>query len=253
MLRTLQRLVCSHHRLRIVTQYQHDHQRRSLLTVAIEPPPQATERPCTLILAQDTNLNVLYSRKSDWSDTFAQKFPTEYGMPTASWSLSPSVVSFDDAVSEMKRDLSNCMQPILVARGPWVSWMAQFYLESMPLAALILVDPLPFNDTASCRLYEKLLSQEENKKSAAFVEYRLFQDYVQHTDHWTLQLEPAVIPMLVLSSRNDWHEPAVQTAARHSEDDDSSSLPVPVMQITNDDHDEAIARIGNWILQEDIL
>ena len=169
MLRTTQRLVCSHHRLRIVTQYQHDHhQRRSLLTEAIEPPPQATERPCTLILAQDTNLDVLYNSKSDWSDTFAQKFPTEYGMPTASWSLSPSTASFDDAVSEMKRDLSNCMQPILVARGPWVSWMAQFYLESMPLAALVLVDPLPFDDTASCRLYEKLLSQEkkQNKKSA---------------------------------------------------------------------------------------
>jgi len=234
---------------------------RTLLTEAVEPPPCATERPCTIILAQDSNLGVLSPTQtvSSWSESFTQKFPVDNGMPVTQWSPSPDTPStFEDALDELKTDLacSSITQPILVARGPWISWMAQFYLESLPLSALIMVDPLPFgDDTAACRMYENLHQYEgelsknsDDDVLSMSLEYQLFQDYVQHANHWTLQLEPAVIPTMVLSTIPLWHDQAVATAARHSDD---ASAVVPVVSIRNDQN--VVSVIGDWILEEDIL
>jgi len=232
---------------------------RTLLTEAVEPPVDVTERPCTLILAEDSNYGVLdpagkHASDCSWSQVFTQQFPAQYGIPVTQWSLSPSSgAAFDDALSEMKADLesSRIAQPILVARGPWVSWLAQFYLESLPLSALILVDPLPFGEsTEACQMYESLHKQNIIEGEMP-MEYRLFQDYVQHGNHWTLQLEPAAVPTMVLSTIPAWFELASATAARHSDDTGSTSTNVPVKKICDDQ--DAISTIGQWILNEDIL
>lgn len=233
------------------------HHPRTLLTDAVEPPVDVTERPCTLILAEDGNYGVLdpAGKSSDrsWGQVFNQQFPVQYGIPVAQWSLSTSCSSFDDALREMKADLesSRIAQPIVVARGPWVSWLAQFYLESLPLAALILVDPLPFGEsTEACQIYENL----HRKNVSAQVmptKYSLFQDYAQHGNHWTLQLEPAAVPTMVLSTIPAWLELASATAARHSDDSTTATTAVPVESVCDDQ--DAVSTIGKWILNEDIL
>ena len=252
------------------TKTQHPAQCRSLFTNVIDPPPNVTERPCTVILAEDSNLGILDPSNvligSSWKSVFAEKFPVDYGIPVATWSLSPSSsrksnLSLDDALSEMKSDFSSSTiaQPILVARGPWIGWLAQFYLESLPLSALILVDPLPFGDSVqACRMYENL--HQSNRHAANEppmpVEYNLFQDYLQHSDHWTLRLEPAAVPTLVLSTIPSWHAHALTTAARHSTGSATTTAAathgeVPVKILC--DKDDIVAEIGQWILQEDIL
>lgn len=238
--------------------------RRFLLTKAIEPPANVVERPCTIILAQDSNLDDITPKcggnarpVQSWSEKFSQRFPVDYGIPVTEWSLgaTTSVTSFDGALTEMKKDLvgSSIVQPIFVARGPWISWMVQFYLESLPLSALILVDPIPFGeDTEACRLYERQLKGQDKLDSSSClnsrpVEYHLFQDYVEHADHWTLRIEPAVIPILVLTTIPSLREYGERTAARHSDD----SMVVSVRQIN--DQEEVIPSIGRWILQEGII
>ena len=83
------------------------------------------------------------------------------------------------------------------------------------------------------------------------LEYRLFQDFVQHSDHWTLRLEPAAVPTLVLSTLPSWHSYAVDTAARHSDALTQGETMVPVQRVN--DTDDILATIGQWILREDIL
>lgn len=182
-------------------------------------------------------------------------------MPVAMWSLSPSScrtsnLSLDDALGEMKSDFSSSTiaQPILVARGPWVGWLAQFYLESLPLSALILVDPLPFGDsTQACRMYEHLHQSHchSANEPPSPVEYLLFQDYLEHSDHWTLRLEPAAVPTLVISTIPSWRAHALATAARHSTGSTTTNSEVPVKILS--DKNDIVAEIGQWILREDIL
>ena len=258
--------------------------RRSHMTESVDPPANVTERPGTLILAEDSNLGMLVdfnsnsnnnnlpTRSLSWYSLFTQQFPVRYGIPVAKWALSASSLSFDDALNEMKTDFrsSSLSQPILVARGPWVCWLAQFYLESLPLAALVLVDPLPFGtNTEACRMYENLhqshVSATANTAAASTntaasddnnqthpLEYRLFQDYVQHSEHWTLRLEPAAVPTLVLSTLPSWYTYAVDTAARHSDGLTQRETMVPVQRVHNDP-DDVMTTIGQWILREDIL
>lgn len=263
---------------------------RSYLTQVNEVPLGSSggvlERPCTLILAEDAGVihgaGVRASSASgSWHDTYCHTVPNDYGIPYAQWSISEQndqmLYSFDAALTEMKKDLggsNNLQQPVLVARGPWMSWMAQFYLESLPLSGLVMVDPLLFNDddddNSACRLYERLYKRHVHSgddrpmpEHIVSREYALFQDYVNHWDHWSLKLEPGVIPMMVLvssatglapsegsSSSSEavlWQRHAEATAARHSSPE---SGPVPVVEIDASNRGECVRTVCSWIEEE---
>ena len=72
-------------------------------------------------------------------DTFRAHVPEKHGMCYRHFSLAQDdAVDFDAALSQMKHDLSmNGANTVFVTRGPWMSWMASFYLESLPLAGLV--------------------------------------------------------------------------------------------------------------------
>jgi hypothetical protein len=203
---------------------------RTLLTLPIIEPPldsKILEKPCTVILMQDPD--GLYP--TSWHDQLSTKLPTEHGISYTSFSLSrpkkdndSSLKLFQQGLQEMKQELSaenvGTTGGILVARGPWMSWMAQFHLESLSLAGLILVDPLPLDDRSCSNQLDMLYRKHELCNS---VEYELYQDYV--AQHWAvenspecnLQLEPGSVPMLVLQSmhRPAFDKAAVVTAQRH--------------------------------------
>lgn len=255
---------------------------RTLLTATTEPPLHNTvpERPCIVVLAED--IGVLHSNNSaaspSWHSSFRERIPTQYGMSYASWSLAdppPShPVSFDAALTELKEDLGPVLaqqNTILVARGPWISWMAQYYLESLPLSGLVMVDPLPLDDDAACAVFEHqykaylLQSDTINHVSEQSMsrEFALYQDYMKHSGHWALKLEPGVIPMLVLSTG---HAPkaterlvkdgttnndgkltfALRTAARHS----VRQQHVRVVNVDVVQSEECVQTICEWVEQE---
>ena len=204
---------------------------------------------------------ILPSSTVSWHATFNTLIPEANGISYARWSWSEKSQTFDAALAEMKSDLERVQQPILVARGPWMSWMAQFYLESLPLAALIMVDPLRFDSVRGddiCRFYEDLYVQRYNSSFTGMEQplpkYQLFQEYANHWDHWMLKLEPGVIPTLVLSTQQSdsvWSRHAHDTTARHS----STVSPhgnVPVVPINASQIASCTKVICNWI-KEDVL
>ena len=130
-----------------------DSARRSLVTDVVAPPldSQLPELPVTLILAEDDGFYGDES-PSSWHKEFAETLPTEYGMSYGRFSMSPNTSNLDQAMQEMKNNLTSdattfsASNVILVARGPWMSWMAQFYLQDLPLAGLVMVDPMLLDD-----------------------------------------------------------------------------------------------------------
>lgn len=175
------------------------------LTPVIDPPIDKPERPCTLVLAEDSYLN----GNRSWSESFST-LPADFGVPFTQQTTSGDTL--DGVLLEMKQDLETIAQPILVTRGPWTSWMAQFYLEGMPLAGLIMVDPLMLDQQHSCEQYETLVVEKSVQES------KLFQEFCAHWDHWALQLEPGAVPMQVVSTAPTWSwqfEQATETALRH--------------------------------------
>jgi len=152
----------------------------------------------------------------------------------------------------MQSDLSGgeIIQPVIVARGPWISWLAQFYLESLPFAGLVMIDPLKFDATDDvCQFYEKLHAE---KKTLSSLEYSQFYEYLNSWDHWTLKLEPGAIPMLVVSTQQQpeiWTRHAQATAERHSAKG-SMFGPVSVVEIVETDPsqaDKCMEAICEWI------
>lgn len=216
---------------------------RSLLSAAKDPPLDVTERPCTLVVAEDEGLY-----ESSFQPLFDDSIPRNYGIPTRSLKISSK--KFDEALQELKSDLSGSTDPsiVLLARGPCMSWLAQFYLESLPLAGLILVDPLPWDDRNGANQMELYYEKYQLRDSLG---YQLFQDYSEHWGHWTLQLEPGVVPMLVWHTitRPAFKRCADNTAHYHS----TSNTRVPVLKLPNDvaDHCEHAEEVAaTWTLDE---
>jgi hypothetical protein len=164
-----------------------------------------------------------------WHRSFSNLFPNQWGIAYTKWSLSDpndfyndacpddssittTKMTFDMALSTMKNDFrtlgSLLPQPILVARGPVLSWMAQFYLESLPLAGLIMIDPIPFTTQPAYALYQSHYNANQysgNTGTSSMIlskeYYDIIQDYNEHWDHWTLKIEAGSIPMLILSTK----------------------------------------------------
>uniref|UniRef100_A0A7S3L4Q7 Uncharacterized protein n=1 Tax=Amphora coffeiformis TaxID=265554 RepID=A0A7S3L4Q7_9STRA len=211
--------------------------RRSLMTPTIEPPPNVTESPLSMILAEDEGF---YS--SSWHDTFAAQVPEQHGMGYRMFSLAADTANFDAALQEMKNEISlEGPNSVLVTRGPWMSWMASFYLESLPLAGLVMVDPMQLDDMNGINQfvlqYEKLGLQDS-------LQYKLYREYAEHWDHWTLKLEPGAVPMLVMYTnvRPGYKRCAENSALRHGE------VPVLKMPSTSRNHvDDCIGEVVRWV------
>ena len=219
---------------------------RGLLSAPHEVPMDLSvpERPCTLIYAQDDSFYA--SQKSmlpSWHNQFSNDFPSRFGTSYRHWSMSSSISSLDEALGELQTDLKaspDAASVVLVARGPWISWMAQFYLESLSLAGLVMVDPIQFDDQNGINQFELFYQKHDliNTK-----EYKLYQEFMEHYDHWTLRLEAGAAPMLVLHTmqRPAWKRAAENTALRHSTEDSN----VPLLTLRNDH--EAADAISTWI------
>jgi hypothetical protein len=210
---------------------------RGLFTSVVEPQLSrpatlVPELPCTVVLAEDKSLY-----ESSWHDLFQQQFPdptadVDGACAYAYWDLA-STTTMDGAINTLARDLKSPSTPespvlpplhnvVFVARGPVVSWILQFHLESLPLLGLVLIDPLDFDGK------ERVAQQYENYCTETRPDlqytnsYRIFQDYVQHYDHWTLRLEPGVVPMCVISTKartsnpDFWQAAAARTSRRHT-------------------------------------
>lgn len=213
------------------------------MTEAVEPPPHVTESPLSVVLAEDEGFY-----PSSWHEAFTTQIPEQYGMSFRQFSFGPDTSTYDAALQEIKRDLStphhDGANTILVTRGPWMSWMASFYLESLPLAGLVMVDPMQLDDMNGINQfvlqYEKLGLQNSQQ-------YKMYQEYAEHWDHWTLKLEPGAVPMMVMYTnvRPGYKRCAENTAIRHGGED---VVPVVKMPSTSRTHvKDCIGEIDAWI------
>jgi hypothetical protein len=195
--------------------------RRTLMTSIIEPPAGSTipELPLTLILTEDQGFyGDADDKKTSWHHDFQSTLPSQYGMSYGQFSMSPTTASLDQAMQELKSDLVTFSSPsnvVLVTRGPWMSWMAQFYLEDLPLAALVMVDPMQLDDQNGLNQFQLQYNKLGLESS---LQYKLFQEYAEHYAHWTLQLEPGVVPMMILytNPRAGYKRCAENAALRHT-------------------------------------
>lgn len=133
-----------------------------------------------------------------------------------------------------------------------MSWLAQFYLESLPLAGLVMIDPMPLDMQHFVNQFEL---QYTNHKDSP--EYRMFQDFAQHWDHWSLKLEPGAVPMLIAITkpRSVWEKAAKATAARQ---EGGRFGPVPICKLIQKKQNEdfylenVVDEFADWI-QERVL
>ena len=211
--------------------------RRSLMTSVVEPPPSVPESPTSLVLAEDAGFY-----PSSWHEPFQAQLPEHHGVSYSRFSLSEDTANFDAALQEMQNDLSNgAANTVLVTRGPWMSWMASFYLESLPLAGLVLVDPMQLDDMNGINQFELQYAKLGLDDS---LQYKLYQEFSEHWDHWTLKLEPGAVPMMVMytNARPGYKRCAENTALRHGE------VPVLKMPSTARKHtNECIEEIVAWM------
>ncbi|KAL7566456.1 hypothetical protein ACA910_000934 [Epithemia clementina (nom. ined.)] len=253
--------------------------RRHLLSVVSEVPLDSLqpERPISCILAEDQGLydnhtmilpSSCSSSSSSWESTFTRTFPKEYGMQCCSFQIDQSLTSFDSALQELETDASNFVDAVFIARGPWMSWMAQFHLESLPFKGLVMVDPIPLDDSFGVQQFQALYKQCGLESSQ---QYQMFLEYAEHYDHWTLQLEPGSVPMMILrttsmlpSNQTDLKQCAAKTAKRHTpknaaSDDDSGDhfnghIPIHELSTSSTDSSsqhgrDAVDTIAAWICQ----
>ena len=121
---------------------------RSIVTSSIEPSLDAPlERPETIVLTESS----LYANSS-WKDAFESFYPKQ-GMHFSSIDMlrsandSQIITSVKALEQTLASDLGiGAAHTVLVARGPIQCLAAQYFLESLPLAGLVLVDPLLLPD-----------------------------------------------------------------------------------------------------------
>ena len=215
--------------------------RRSMLTHIEEPALNnlVPERPCTIVLAEEEE--GFYSNSwNSWRTNLVQ----EHGFSFAQLQL-VTASDFDSALRELSSDLSslNASNCVFISRGPILSWLAQFYLESLPLAGLVMVDPLLLDDTESVKVLERHYSEHTVKPLASLV----FHDYIEHYAHWTMKLEPGSVPMMIVTTQNDdevYVKGAINTKRRH----DGGYLPVTLVQDSSEQ--QLQSHIINWINDE---
>jgi hypothetical protein len=179
-----------------------------------EPPldSQILEKPCTVVLVESNDYPACGNHHNTtqplWRHTFQTKIPTECGMSFA-YMTSQSHLKVSEYVHAMKSsDLPRLSDAVLVTRGWFSSLCALYYLESLHLQGVVMVDPLPFQKGDAC--HDDSLIQLILRESAHRLE-----------GCPELMLEPNAVPMLVVSTIPEptWVQAAKDVAARHSDPD----------------------------------
>jgi hypothetical protein len=244
---------------------------RNYLSPTIEVPPDAKiERPYTVVLAEDIGLfdDGPEQINASWGPRFASELPREHGIPFRMWrpsraSSTTPTPTLDDTRLELEYDLGSIPRLILVARGPILSWMASFYLESMPAAGVILVDPLSFTDEeliGSVRARQRFMDQYLQYQNVLYplhARHQRLVNIIRADQGWddVLLLEPGAVPIAVFSTmhiRNSWKFHAHLMAARHAtlsyapDDEDDPEVPVIGLQGPNDP--ELVEAVANFCI-----
>ena len=242
------------------------------------------EKPYTVVLMEDDispslsnsgkgclqDENNTATELSSWAETFQSRIPRDYGMSFASISLkmksdSPAAgtVAISDALEALKdSSLPNMADALLVARGPVSSLCSQYYLESFPLKALIMTDPILFrgngnDDDDEAALYSLLSKQVFPNDFDSIDRFR--------SDR--LLVEPNAVPMMVVRTLSEdpsmvewsaaWRSCSQCVADRHG-DSEGPFGTVPVVDmaerssmIDGSDDDEfttlLLEHINQWI------
>jgi hypothetical protein len=208
---------------------------RSIVTESIEPPIASVvpEKPCTLVLLEDQGLY-----QSSWNSWLSRSLPNEHGLHYCYQTITLS--SLEAALSEITTDLATMPSVVLLARGPVVSWVAQYYLESLSLAGLILVDPM-FEPSS------ELLKELKNLYSDASVqEHNMLNRIQSGQESRPLKLEPGVIPMLILSSIDLLKDFSQAFARRHSRPENPFG---EVRTVSLPSMEDPSVLINNWVEQ----
>ncbi len=244
------------------------------------------EKPYTVVLMEDDISPSFYNggkeclqdenntaiELSPWAETFRSRIPRDYGMSFASISLqitldsaAAGTVAILDALEALKdSSLPNMADAILVARGPVSSLCSQYYLESFPLKALIMIDPILFRENS-------------NGDEAALYSFLSKQVYPNDTDSLDrfrsdrLLVEPNAVPMMVVRTVPEepsmmewcaaWRSCSQNVADRHG-DHEGPYGTVPVVDLAKrssmiDDSDDdkntilLLEQINQWI-EEDL-
>lgn len=199
------------------------------LSHVVEPPldSQVLEKPCTVILMEDAEDFRAHDKTAgkgatlpSWRHVFERKIPSEYGMSFGYFSTLYQQEQNTGSLEGRRRELKiiDCVQAmkdasvphdsILVTRGWFSSACALYYLESLPLQGLVMVNPLSFHsdDATDMQQQQLVLSGENHLRFETVNE---------------LKLEPNAVPMLVLCTLPEpsWHQAAIRVAERHSDPD----------------------------------
>jgi hypothetical protein len=126
---------------------------------------------------------------------------------------------------------------VLITRGPIVSLVAQYYLESLPLAGLVMVDPILYP-------FPKLQFKRGSMQDA------FMKGVLAEKETRPLKLEPGVVPMLIFRSMVDpiFEKAAEAVALRHSDPDGAfGKVPVYDISVTDEAALMAIDVVSDWI------
>ena len=207
--------------------------RRMVMTASVEPPPTSTvpERPCEVVLAQDSSLY-----QTCWQESFSQILPQECGIHYCSISIESR--SLQDGLDILRQDLATLSNVVLVARGPLVSLLGQYYLESLPLAGLVMVDPILIDHVGPLQKIESSLQPQS-------MQHELVERILTGKETRPLKLEPGTVPLLIFRTINDpmFQEAANNVALRHGD----GEVPVYDTSSTEQDTLVAIETITKWI------
>lgn len=264
-------------------------QQRYIVTLSVEAPtvssdPKYQERPGSLILSE----SALY--RNPWSGHFSRAFPRRgvhfVGVDLFS-GLQPdqklgNLPLLSLLEENLKVDIGQLPFPLLVARGPVLSLVAQYYLESLPLSGLVLIDPLILPDHERFpnsvgqmkQSATKMLEMLQNQTSGL-----PFRDRISLTDKndvraelaainelatgttWNrpLRLEPGTVPMMVLSTvgkgvypEDFFRKCSYETQKFHSPQDKTNGrwgdvLAKDISEENGENLDHVVDTIFHWI------
>jgi hypothetical protein len=184
-----------------------------------------------VVLAEDLSL---YAKS--WHDEFLEELPQHRGLEYGY--LGIKGITLGERLDHFTRELASIPSVVLVSRGPLVSWTALYYLESLPLAGLIMVDPIPYDEI------DEVMEKETSSPSGHAILQSAEIDSLNETR--PLKLEPGPVPMLVIQSLEDplYEEMARRVASRHGGDDSIFGL---VQVVAVDTSGDAIDKICHWI------
>ena len=149
---------------------------RSIVTSSIEPSLDARiERPETFVLTESSLYSNSTNTNTSWREAFESFYPKQGlhfssidMLRSADESTTQKITSVKSLEQILASDVSHlatsigigAAHTVLIARGPIQCLAAQYFLESLPLAGLVLVDPLLLPDDGRVKKHSATSSEE---------------------------------------------------------------------------------------------